>query len=1831
MWWHRVGLLLLCLGLFGAVGVGGVQGEGDMAAESSDAESEGPGVLQQKPSDFRVDIVETTTPVEGEDLAVTFSVENTGNPTDTQTVELTVDGLGTNATSVSLGGGETTQETLTVGTAAGDGGEYTVTVSSQDDSDNTTATVLAPSEFLVDIVETTTPIEGGTLAVTASVENVGDLIDTQTVELAVGGLGTDTTSVELDGSSSTEVTLSVATGAGDAGEYTATVASQDDTATANATVLAPDEFEVDIVGTTTPVEGAALAVTVAVENTGNSQETGTVNLTVGGLGSNATTLTLAGNESTEETLTVETGADDAGEYTATVSSESDSDNATVTVLAPAAFTVDIGLTGTPVEGEELSVVVTVTNTGDVSGTETVTLDAGDLGTNATTVTLAGGDSTSALLSVDTEPGDAGTYTATVTSETDSDSTNVTVLARPEFLVDIVGTTDPVAGEDLAVTAGVENVGDVEGTETVTLDVAGLGTNATNVTLGGGEATEVTLAVGTAAGDAGAYTATLASANDTASANVTVLAPAAFAVDIVDVDSGVAGEDIAVTAAVENVGDVSGTDTVTLTVGGLGTNATNVTLGGSETTEVTLAVGTAAGDAGEYTATVTSGTDSDSATVTVLELGAFTVDIVGVEEPVAGDPLAVTTTVENTGDTAATRPVTLAVDGLGTNATNVTLGGGETTGVTLAVGTAAGDAGAYTATVTSGNDSDSRNLSVLAPASFAVDILGANNTVEGDALDVTAEVTNTGDVAGTGTVTLAVGSLGTNATNVTLGGGNSTAVTLAVTTADGDAGAYTATVQSPDDTASTTVTVLAQAEFLVDIVGTGEPVEGEDLTVTAAVENVGDVEGTRTLDLAVGGLGNASGTVTLAGGGSTEETLSVATGAGDGGEYTATVTTGDDSDSANVTVLAPATFAVDIVGTTTPVEGEDLAVTAAVENIGDIEGTVPVTLAVGELGGNATNVTLGGGEAAEVTLSVATGAGDAGTYTATVDSQDDTASATVTVLAPASFSVEILDVSESVEGDPVEVVATVQNVGDVEDTQDVTLAVGGLGANATAVTLAGGGSVEKTLSVATDIGDAGSYTAEVATEDDSDSANLTVLGQPEFLVNITGTGQTVAGEDLAVTVTVENVGSAGGTQTLTLDVPGLDGSATTVTLDSGASVEETLSVQTGESDAGEYTVTVESDDDAATANATVLAPAEFAVEILDASDAVAGDSLAVTAAIENVGEVQGTGTVTLGVETVGSNATNVTLDSGAAAERTLTLGTDAGDAGSYTATVATGDDSASTNVTVLAPAAFSVEILALSEPVAGETIEVTTEVTNTGDIEGAETVTLDVQGLGGATTVVTLAPNESSVETLSADTATGDAGEYTATVTTADDTATANATVLAPAEFVVDGLAVTTPVAGEELAVTATVENVGEVQGTETLTLDAGPLGENSTELTLGASASTEETLTVGTAAGDAGEYEVTVTSANDSATANATVLAPAEFVVDIVAVGEPVAGESLPVTVAVENVGEVAGEQTVALAVGAVGETSRNLTLDAGVSTNETLSVSTEEGDAGAYTATVTTADDTATANVTVLAPAEFVVDIVAVGDPVEGENLSVTMSVANIGDVGGTGTVTLDVEELGGNDTAVTLDAGASAEETLSVATDPGDAGEYEVTVTTPADEDTAGATVLESATFEIVAVQTNAPVIEGDPLLVTVAVENAGDVSGNASLVVEAGPLGTNATEVGLSANATVERTLALSTGIDQTGTYTATITTGDSTNTTAVELQLPALPGHDSQPRDVLGDGLREDADGDGTFDIFDVQALFRSLDSDSVQNHAWAYDFISDGSINIFDVQGLFNRL
>jgi len=137
--------------------------------------------------------------------------------------------------------------------------------------------------------------------------------------------------------------------------------------------------------------------------------------------------------------------------------------------------------------------------------------------------------------------------------------------------------------------------------------------------------------------------------------------------------------------------------------------------------------------------------------------------------------------------------------------------------------------------------------------------------------------------------------------------------------------------------------------------------------------------------------------------------------------------------------------------------------------------------------------------------------------------------------------------------------------------------------------------------------------------------------------------------------------------------------------------------------------------------------------------------------------------------------------------------------------------------------------------------------------------------------------------------------------------------------------------------------------------------------------------------------------------------------VDIEAVGSTVdAGETLPVTVTVENEGSEQGEVTVELSAGDTQVGSESVDLDGATSETVTLEWTPGAGDVGVVELTATTGAATASGSVTVEdAPAEFAVDISAVDEHVSaGGTITVVVDVSNEGTLAGTQDIEFRVAE---------------------------------------------------------------------------------------------------------------------------------------------------------------------------------------------------------------------------
>ncbi|WP_084177331.1 DUF7282 domain-containing protein [Natrinema saccharevitans] len=193
-----------------------------------------------------------------------------------------------------------------------------------------------------------------------------------------------------------------------------------------------------------------------------------------------------------------------------------------------------------------------------------------------------------------------------------------------------------------------------------------------------------------------------------------------------------------------------------------------------------------------------------------------------------------------------------------------------------------------------------------PAAFDVSIASVTSPVErGQTIAVDADIENVGGEAGTQEITLAIDGTVVDTESVSLEAGESQPAAFDAVTEGLEPGEYTLAVASDDETAETTVTVEESGEpatiAVTDLSAPESGEAGQQVTVTATVENQADLEGTDTVTYSVDGQPVAESTVTLAGGQSAEIPF---TSSLPDGASTHTVTTSDDEASMVIEVNAP---------------------------------------------------------------------------------------------------------------------------------------------------------------------------------------------------------------------------------------------------------------------------------------------------------------------------------------------------------------------------------------------------------------------------------------------------------------------------------------------------------------------------------------------------------------------------------------------------------------------------------------------------------------------------------------------------------------------------------------------------------------------------------------------------------------------------------------------------------------------------------------------------------------------------------------------------------------
>ena len=350
--------------------------------------------------------------------------------------------------------------------------------------------------------------------------------------------------------------------------------------------------------------------------------------------------------------------------------------------------------------------------------------------------------------------------------------------------------------------------------------------------------------------------------------------------------------VEVTATVTNTGGLETTRQISVIHNGNQVNRTDLTLDGDEQTELALNISESELEVGQGTINVSANNTvsrfvdidppaSDAVPETTLSEDESISSEVGIGEPADG-----TVVVESTGGMTAIETVTLTVGGETVRTWNRTLNGSET--ATLDIGAALPtDEEVYGETITisgdvADNSIDGLTYTVAPPGAFSIQSVSAPSDAEtGDDIDISATIENIGSRTTELPVTITLEDPGGSEvvdeeSTVGLASGGTTTVTEDyVLSATGE---YRYFVETPNET---TTGSFHTDEFdgpNFRIVSTTTPDRariGTTAQFGLTVENSGDVDGTRTLEvLNESGDVVASQDVSVSAGGTTYPTVNV---------------------------------------------------------------------------------------------------------------------------------------------------------------------------------------------------------------------------------------------------------------------------------------------------------------------------------------------------------------------------------------------------------------------------------------------------------------------------------------------------------------------------------------------------------------------------------------------------------------------------------------------------------------------------------------------------------------------------------------------------------------------------------------------------------------------------------------------------------------------------------------------------------------------------------------------------------------------------------------------
>jgi hypothetical protein len=458
----------------------------------------------------------------GTTLSGTAVVTNTGGTAGTQLVTVTAGGEVVAEAEVTVGPGENESVAFESTVTAVDSPAFDVTASSANQTVTETVAVAERAFFALSLSSVPAAVAVDThLSGSVTVTNTGGTAGTQSVTITVGGNPVTETVVALEPGASDVVAFEYAATAADEPALELAASSDNETATTSVTVTEAAFFGVTLSSVAESVTaGEAVTGEAQITNLGDTTGTQSVTVTVDGTTVAETTVTL--EPGTAETVPFASPAEvtDTVQVSVTAASEDDSATATVAVLDPPLFAVSLSAPDPATLGADLPLTATVTNTGDVGATQSVSFAVDGVVQATRTVALAGGAAETVTFAY--VPAATGARNLTVATANESAVESVTVQSPANFdvgLDGVAGTVDP--GETTTVTVTVENTGGRSGTRPVVMSVDGDPVLNETLTLAGGETVTLTYNHTAAASAPSTLEVAVVTPDDTASASVAV--------------------------------------------------------------------------------------------------------------------------------------------------------------------------------------------------------------------------------------------------------------------------------------------------------------------------------------------------------------------------------------------------------------------------------------------------------------------------------------------------------------------------------------------------------------------------------------------------------------------------------------------------------------------------------------------------------------------------------------------------------------------------------------------------------------------------------------------------------------------------------------------------------------------------------------------------------------------------------------------------------------------------------------------------------------------------------------------------------------------------------------------------------------------------------------------------------------------------------------------------------------------------------------------------------------------------------------------------------------